>query len=232
MSFILVSFSSFLIAFASAPFGNAGDAAYPEALGFSPRGDRFAFAEWGREDGSGFSYANVYVVDLVKDSWLSSPTRVVVEDERASPAAAYGQALAEASEVLRQFEISMPARLVHARSFHQNSANEGLIRWSRFGTIHAHMTTAEFRLEVFKAPSNCLDQAYIFALLWDGATVYRDDRLSPSRGCPVDYSVERIYIDDQNPEPRFAVALIGVYRQGFEGLDLRHIGVPIPLKQD
>jgi len=154
---IRASFSALLISLTSALPAFAGDAAYPEAIGFSDDGTRFAFAEWGRQDGSGFAYANLYVIDLAKDAWLGAPVRVLLEDETASPRAAY------------------------------------------------------------------------FSLSWAGDIVHQDQKLPASRGCPVRYSVERIFVEDQTYQPKYAVALIGVYRQGFEGPDLRHMAIPLPL---
>ena len=228
VSFILASCSALFLGL-SAPSGKAGDAAYPEALGFSTDGARFAFAEWGREDGSGFAYASVYAIDLVRDAWLASPVRVTVEDETAAPRAALTKALAAAGDMMESAGIGAPARQVYARPFHSEAEDEGEVRWARFGALDGRETMAAFRLEVFEIASTCPDQAFGFALIWDGEAIYRDARLSRSRGCPVGYSVERVYVDDQSLRPRFAVALIGIRRRGFEGVDLRHMAVPIPL---
>ena len=41
----------------------AGDYADRTILGFSPDGSTFAFEEFGVQDGSGFAYANIYMID-------------------------------------------------------------------------------------------------------------------------------------------------------------------------
>ncbi|MBN9059609.1 MAG: DUF2259 domain-containing protein, partial [Rhizobiales bacterium] len=41
----------------------AGDFAERSILGFSPDGGRFAFEEFGIQDGSGFPYSNIFVLD-------------------------------------------------------------------------------------------------------------------------------------------------------------------------
>ena len=51
-------------------------------LGFSPDGGVFAFEEFGVQDGSGFAYANVYMIDTERDAWVSgTPIRVMHESE-------------------------------------------------------------------------------------------------------------------------------------------------------
>ncbi len=48
----------------------AGDRAQIDLIGYSDDGSYFAFEEFGIQDGSGFAYSSIYVVDLVDDSWV------------------------------------------------------------------------------------------------------------------------------------------------------------------
>ena len=48
----------------------AGDRAQLDLIGYSADGSYFAFEEFGVQDGSGFAYSSIYVVDLVDDSWV------------------------------------------------------------------------------------------------------------------------------------------------------------------
>ena len=45
----------------------AGDFAKREIHGFSVDGGLFAFEEYGVQDGSGFPYSNIYVIDTATD---------------------------------------------------------------------------------------------------------------------------------------------------------------------
>ena len=55
----------------------AADAADRAIIGFSADGRYFAFEEFGIQDGSGFAYANIFVLDLEDDKWVEgSPVRV------------------------------------------------------------------------------------------------------------------------------------------------------------
>lgn len=210
----------------------AGDAAYPEALGFSADGSRFAFAEWGQQDGSGFSYASVFIIDLESDSWLAAPVHEFIRDETASPRSAHAKALKIAEPQLAQADITHPARLAFARSHITPQGGEAThtFFWQPIAMLHGGEARHQVMLKPFELSSaNCGETSFGFALIWDGREIYRDRSLSKSRGCPTLYSVERIYMPDSIFRAKFGVALIGVYRWGFEGPDLRHIAVPIPL---
>jgi len=61
----------------------AGDFAALQPIGFSSDGNVFAFEEYGVQDGSGFPYSTVYVLDTRNDSFLpGAPVRAVVEDDK------------------------------------------------------------------------------------------------------------------------------------------------------
>lgn len=49
----------------------AGDGAIFTSLGFSKEGRYFAFAQYGEQDGSGFPYAELYIVDVEKNDFVS-----------------------------------------------------------------------------------------------------------------------------------------------------------------
>lgn len=211
----------------------AGDAAHPEALGFSADGSSFAFSEWGQQDGSGFSYASVFVVDLERDVWLAAPVREMIRDETAAPRSAYTKALSRAEVELLRAGITHPARLVFARDFTSSVGGEATntIIWKPIAMLKGDQMSHQISLVSFELPSpDCSGEPVGFVLSWNGQEIYRDTKLSQSRGCPTAYSVERVYMPDRILRGEYGVALIGVYRWGFEGPDLRHIAVPIPLK--
>ena len=49
----------------------AGDTATFTTLGFSADHRYFAFSQYGEQDGSGFPYAEIYIVDVLKNSFVS-----------------------------------------------------------------------------------------------------------------------------------------------------------------
>lgn len=63
----------------------AGDIASLQTIGFSADGRIFAFEEYGVQDGSGFPYSNIYVIDTRTDRFIAgTPIRQRIEDESAS----------------------------------------------------------------------------------------------------------------------------------------------------
>lgn len=75
----------------------AGDASTFHALGFSENGKYYAFAESGVQDGSGFAYANVAVVEVAKNRFAASRSIVLesLNDEESYPAQALKKAIKE-----------------------------------------------------------------------------------------------------------------------------------------
>ena len=60
----------------------AADGAAFNPIGYSPDGRYFAFEQFGMQDGSGFAYWDVFVIDLKDNSWVTgSPYRVVIKNE-------------------------------------------------------------------------------------------------------------------------------------------------------
>ncbi|WP_161863713.1 DUF2259 domain-containing protein [Algicella marina] len=212
----------------------AGDAAHPQAIGFSDGGERFAFLEWGQQDGSGFGYASVFIVDLERDAWVVPPVRSLIEDEAVAPMVARQQAWSAAADALGDAGIHQPARLVHSRPFlpAEKGGERVEVAWRPITIPGAMPDTSVLYLETFALPAEGCEgeTAMGFALMWKGEEIARDVDLPESRGCPTAYSIERIYASEVWPPAPYAVALIGVFRRGFEGPDLRHIALPIPLK--
>ena len=66
--------------FAAGPAA-AGDAAELGILGFSADGGVFAFEEYGIQDGSGFPYSSIFIIDTAKDAFIpGTPIRVRIDD--------------------------------------------------------------------------------------------------------------------------------------------------------
>lgn len=60
----------------------AGDYAERALLGFSPDGHYCAFEEYGVQDGSGFPYSNIFLIDTATDDWVAgTPIRVLIEGD-------------------------------------------------------------------------------------------------------------------------------------------------------
>lgn len=234
---------AFLLLCAAAPL-RAGDFAVDAPVGFSVDGRYFAFEEFGVQDGSGFPYANLYVIDLERDAWVSgTPIRVRREAEDAGwsgLAAVRGEARARAGGILADLGVRAPALELFARGIGEARGAPARVTvavpnpsfpmaepWGRLDLV----------LETIAAPSPldfCPEPTRGFRLTRidaaGGARVlHADARVPRSRGCAVDYRLTRVLAPGFPAAGATGVAVISVFASGFEGLDRRFIALPVPL---
>jgi predicted secreted protein len=217
----------------------AGDTAEATILGFSENSRLVAFEEYGVQDGSGFPFAHVFVIDTDTDRWVAgTPIRVRLEAEGATLA----EARDEARERLRaaidaRFEVWDAITVAYAPLGEVGADPTRLA----FGPVIPSNPLAapepryEARLEIFHAEAgaeNCLtfigDRPVGFRLVVErtgGASVvlHADETIPRSRGCPITYRLSRVMVPGFPPE-RVAV-LISVFTPGFAGPDRRFIAV-------
>lgn len=217
----------------------AGDTAEAEIIGFGADGRLFAFEEYGVQDGSGFPYATVFVVDTDTDRWVDGiPIRVRLEAEGATLA----EARAEAGERLRN---AFGPSFVGARSVTLAHAPLGEVEADPTRMAFAPIIPSnplsdpeqryEARLDIFHAEAeagDCVtyigDRPVGFRLVVErqgggSAVLHADDTIPRSRGCPITYRLSRVVVPGYPPE-RVAV-LVSVFTPGFEGPQRRFIAV-------
>ena len=219
----------------------AGDRALLDIVGYSEDGRFFVFEEFGIQDGSGFAYSNLFAVDLVEDSWVvGTPLRVRASEEATSLAELREKALAEATAVLAELDISVPADVIALVGDGEPDRDGKNLRFGlpgyEAGTVRG---SHELRLETFPAAaaSPCLDwfgfdpRGYALSLTTgeDERQLHRDDMLPRSRGCPQDYRIHAVAVPFNSAEGEGAVAILSVYPYGFEGPDRRFLAVPLGL---
>jgi predicted secreted protein len=227
-----------LIGLAATP-ALAGDRALIDFIGYSQTGQYFAFAELGVQDGSGFPYANVFVLDVAADTFVGgAPFRVRIDAEDASVATARQQAMEAAQPILDQHGIAFPVDLWVV----SGDGVEGLAETLDFGIPgftgpKSVRDSRSVRLETFTAPSaepcaDYTDQPVMGLQLSqvdaEGETVvHRDKTIPASRGCPFHYSLFAVVAPANAQDIARAVAIVSVYSLGFEGEDRRFIAIPI-----
>ncbi len=209
-------------------------------IGYSPGGKYFAFEEYGIQDGSGFAYSNIYVLNLETDAWVGgSPFRVRAEDETTQLAEIRSQALRAAMGPIGDYHIHNPARIVALNGDGEPEADEltldfGVPGYSDPSSIFG---SYELSFDIFDAPSGEDCMAYfgekakgLRLKLTEGnstAVLHEDSRIPKSRGCPVTYRASAVVMPFDATDIRHAVALISVWSYGFEGMDRRYIAVPL-----
>ena len=235
---------SLLVAVAAcslAPSARAGDTADLQLLGFSRNGDFFAFEQYGTEDGSGFPYSEIFVIDVIGDSWVPpSPFRLRKEEDT-GPGDAADNALSEtraenrlaAQPLLQEKAIAVMGETVgfNPRSELTSDPFKMVVATREDflpGNAPVDLTLAEYDLPDAECQSYGADtKGFILTMVHDGVTrILNEDKTLPkSRRCALGYRISRFvtHFPDEAP-PVFAV-LIQVDSFGFEGSDRRYLAI-------
>lgn len=81
----------------------AGDVAEMRPIGFSPDGRFFAFEQFGEQDGSGFAYAEIQVIDTQTDTYVEGTlVSVLIRREEASIGEARRESHDKAKRILEE----------------------------------------------------------------------------------------------------------------------------------
>jgi predicted secreted protein len=228
-----------LVAIALAPFplaALAGDQADREIIGFSLDGGVFAFEEYGVEDGSGFPYSNIFLVETDTDEWVEgTPVRLRVDDDSLGLGEVRAQAREQAQPILDERQVEAGHNLLASNPLTEVSANPHEVRF----VTHPHLAASDSGWTVSIAEKelpapNCPDDVggpyKGFSLVLtspDGETrtLHDDDRIPASRGCAMGYSIADVisaYPDGGEP---VLVILVNTFPLGFEGPNRRFLAV-------
>lgn len=237
--FFLFSLSFIVVAAGFAGSAHAGDPANFRNHGFDGQGRYFAFEEFGRQDGSGFVYSNIYVIDLEKDEWVDgTPIRVLLKEERQPELAARVEAFSQAGPILQKYGINVSGVLLAASPLNELSSKTKLSFAPVVNPLlRSKLPSYDLTLKTFNAQSRitCPDgtkNAKGFSLTLKredraAEVAHKDVKVPGSRGCPEDYHLMAVFAPGPYSSKRFGAALVGVFSYGFEGPDLRYIAVPV-----
>ena len=217
---------------------NAGDYADRVIIGFSPDGAYFAFEEYGVQDGSGFPYSSIYLIETATDSWVpGTPIRVFVDDETATldsvRAAAYDQAL----PALTQYAVGLPGRqLVHNPITELTNPHNAEFLLRALAPLQSEGWS--LWIDDVPLPSDCPDfgDPFVGFDLWlkspSGAALRlnHDTTIPESRSCPLGYSIADV-IAFERPQDTVLIVLLNLFRLGFEGPDRRFLAIATELSE-
>jgi len=213
------------------------DNARLNVIGFTEDGKNFAFEQYGVQDGSGFPYSEIFVIDLVKDTFVAkSPIRVIVEDENAKLNDIRAKALAQLRSGIK-LDFADHGHLLVFNPSSELSAKDDVVEFSRFDTVQPF--TPFYKLEMMQiemaGPADCPEsdgpyQGFSLQLSTTEpaglpVTIHKDDRIPASRHCALSNRIAAI-VGAENGEG--GVAIIQVNSRGFEGTDGRFVAVPVP----
>lgn len=233
---VLVTLAIFVAVLAGMDAARAADAAERGILGFNSSGSVFAYEQYGRQDGSGFPYADIFYIATGTNQWAFYPVRVLVRSERRSVRHARDLARRRAKGVRAVGHYTYPGRLV---------ASDAVTETPRAGDTIAFESVyisggdgpkyAVTLAESAEPTARCAQltggeekKLTITLMNLDKGTETRlqDDRIIPkSRGCPLDYSISDVVLFDRPGSATVAVVIVNVFRHGFEGRDRRFMAV-------
>jgi predicted secreted protein len=225
----------------------AADAAERKILGFSPDGRYFAFEQYGVQDGSGFPYSQIFIIDLDHDRWLDgTPVRVRLEKESETLTDARGKAEAEARKLLEQTRIEDNGRVLASNPVNQKAEDARRLVFHSYYTSFGHLEPIDESDEnvialavedvVLPSPEGCpvgdtpMAGFVLKVKRGDQAPkeVHRDESIPTSRGCPLNYSLsDAIVYTSADGRIQRLVVLVNVFSFGFEGADRRFVAVPV-----
>lgn len=225
----------------------AADGAKFRALGFSPDDKFFAFEQYGVQDGSGFAYDEIFILDIAKDAWVNStPIKVLVEDETGSVAPARIKAKAQAKDLLAKAGITADAEILGGNPFTEVITDRSQILFhdhynngmGMFGNAD-NQGTWLLKASPLKVPVNaeCDSDMDIVGYKLEiknnktAATqvIHEDKSVPKSRFCPLGYDIEAIVQQAGGSQSGQLIAIVGVSSRGFEGADRRFIAVPFKM---
>jgi len=225
----------------------AGNIAERRILGFSPDKSVFAFETFGIQDGSGFPFATIYVIDTTTDAWLAgTPFRVRIEDDTATVADARAQVRQQAAPVFSAIELADNYKTLAANPLGQIGTDPLRLRFGEplpANPLAAMAPRYAATLDVYAADAPGRD----CSILTDGppkgfrlslrnaetdavAVFHADQEIPQSRGCPIGYRIDSVIVPDGYPASK-AVVLLSVFTPGFEGPDRTFLAVSGSLPQ-
>lgn len=215
----------------------AGDDATPDFIGYSVDGRYFAFEEFGVQDGSGFAYSSIYVVDLSSDTWAKgSPFRAQAGDQ--NPDQPLNEVRADAMTKARSVLDALGVRnSVDTLWVDGSRDGDGKAVAFSYGPILSEGNYLSLTLTTSPAVSSLDCEALTgrrpvgfrltFAQDEGEGTVRHDDAgtIPTSRGCATDYRIYGVVRPVDNYQ--HYVAIIATFPFGFEGPDRRFLAVPL-----
>ncbi|WP_421983676.1 DUF2259 domain-containing protein [Roseibium sp.] len=220
---------------------SAGDTAELEIYGFSSHGDFFAFEQYGWQDGSGFPYSEIFVLDVRTDSWVKpSPFRRVDEIDEEN---GYDpeDALAETRTLNQKAAHALldktsifgmgktvafnPATELDSNPYHMRVAPRLPLL---SGETSIDLTLNEYPLQNAECAGYGVEtKGFQLTLVANGVTrtLNNDTSVPKSRRCPFSYRIERVFTFYPEKGPAVFAIFVQMESLGFEGPDRRYLAI-------
>lgn len=232
--------SAIAFALLTASGASAGDVAEMRPLGFSPDGKFFAFEQFGEQDGSGFAYAEIQVIDTETDQYVpGTPVSVLIKREEASIGEARRESLKQAKAILDERKIGDdPGYLVAMAPIGELAGKVDELRYQAVPSFYVSEGVYRISIEQFDAKGEdlCVNlnvnvRGFALSIADDAKPevrreVYRDKSIPKSRNCPSAYAVGGVVTPGYRSNGPHMI-MVQVASLGFEGNNLRWLAVPV-----
>ncbi|MBO9418173.1 DUF2259 domain-containing protein [Labrenzia sp. R4_2] len=236
---LLVAFFAFITGSMSAAI--AGDQARLDILGYSEDGRYFAFEQSGIQDGSGFPYSEIFVIDVHEDKWVSpSPfrRRDEIDDSNgynpvALLKAARAANRAAADPLLNSLGIDGHGLTVGSNPITEISANPFNMKVNLRPVVPPIDEPMEIQLMEFPLPDDtcasygAATKGFQLNTIYGGEARVRhlDKSLPKSRGCPIGYRIDKVVSYFPEDKPPVITMIVHMATHGFEGPDGRFLAI-------
>lgn len=224
-----------------APAALAGDTAKLQLLGFSKNGSFFAFEQFGFQDGSGFPYSEIFVVDVIGDSWVKpSPFRLRKDVDVGLGDAADNALTAARSEnrltaqpLLKEKAIAGKGDTVGFSPRTELTSDPHKMRVAPREFYHDGDGPVDLTLTEYTLPDAVCQgygaetKGFRLTMVHNGVTrtLNEDKSVPKSRKCPLSYRIERFVTHFPEDAPPVFAVLIQMDSVGFEGPDRRYLAI-------
>ncbi len=235
----LAALAALAAALGLTPLARAGDTAEVHILGFSKTGGFFAFEQYGIQDGSGFPYSDIFVVDVIGDTWVTpSPFRRRDEiDDGRAPEALLTETRARnremAQPLLVDTAIAGKGKTVgfSPRTELQSDPHHMRVAPREHPDLAGNpvtLTLSEYALPSTEcAGFGANTKGFRLTMTHNGVTrtLNNDTSVPGSRNCPLGYRIERFVTHFPKEAPPVFAVLIQMDSLGFEGPDRRYLAI-------
>ena len=197
----------------------AGDKAQFLSLGFSPDGKYFAFSQYGIQDGSGFPYADIYIVNVEKNTYVAGGVYKNKFDSIVDPRT-------EGLHVLLELRIQADSLF---RLLQIESQKQGITLYQNKMRESINISWTNNKDKLYKASLEQISKTYneigvqsAFHLILEqsNSTILTIGDKQRFRPYVRRYDIDRVIT---NHEQTSYVFVIQMTRMGFEGPDIRYM---------
>lgn len=234
MRYSIIFFSLSVAILFGAGFAKAGDFAERRIIGFSENGTYFAFEQFGVQDGSGFPYSDIFILNITNDTWAAgSPFRTRLDDEMQDVNAARAVTANKAASTIASLGIHDAGTLLASNPITEVGADAHHVTFRPTPHFNAEWQLAinEFQMVANGCAGFEQDiRGFALALKLDGGQppkiMHQDNSIPSSRHCPLNYGVSDVILHGDYNAPNQLIVLVRVLSVGFEGPDMRFIAIP------